>query len=97
MTASESFARITSLLVQDVFVSSSDNELSAQVEIVNDSDLAHSAQVVFRGYVRRGKTLVYEFLHEQVWIFIRSSGTYSSVLSLVQGSIVSFQNPRRTS
>ncbi|VDO11220.1 unnamed protein product [Haemonchus placei] len=76
MTATESHARITSLFVQDVFVSSEENELKADVEIVNDSNLAHSAQVVFRGYVRNGNTLLYEFLHEQVWIFIRPSGMY---------------------
>ncbi|KAK6009042.1 hypothetical protein OSTOST_26058, partial [Ostertagia ostertagi] len=73
MTASESHARITSLDVQDVFVSSEANELKADVEIVNDSNLAHSAQVVFRGYVRNGNTLLYEFLHEQVWILIQPS------------------------
>ncbi|VDO53284.1 unnamed protein product [Haemonchus placei] len=73
MTATETHARITSLFVQDVFVSSEENELKADVEIVNDSNLAHSAQVVFRGYVRNGSTLIYEFLHEQVWLFIRPS------------------------
>ncbi|KAK6051913.1 hypothetical protein COOONC_10582 [Cooperia oncophora] len=73
MTTSESYARINSLHVQDVFISSEENELKADVDIVNDSDVACSAQVVFRGYVRRGKTLLYEFLHEQVWILIRPS------------------------
>ncbi|VDK56038.1 unnamed protein product, partial [Cylicostephanus goldi] len=75
MTSAESFARITSLSVQDVFVSSDSNELRAQVEVTNDSELAHSAQVVFRGYIRKAEKLVYEFLHEQAWILVEAKGT----------------------
>ncbi|VDM74487.1 unnamed protein product [Strongylus vulgaris] len=71
MTSTESIARVTSLTVQDVFVSSDDNKLRAEVEIANNSELAHSAQVVFRGYVRKAERLQYEFLHEQVWILVQ--------------------------
>ncbi|KAK5968348.1 hypothetical protein GCK32_006223 [Trichostrongylus colubriformis] len=82
MTVSENTARISSLNVQDVFDSSKDNELKADVEIANDTNRAYSAQVVFRGYVRRGKTLHYEFLHEQVWIFIRPSESKTHQVSV---------------
>ncbi|GMR61053.1 hypothetical protein PMAYCL1PPCAC_31248, partial [Pristionchus mayeri] len=46
------FARILSLEVPRRFVSADDNQLYATVTFDNDSDLVHSAQVVFRGYVR---------------------------------------------
>ncbi|KAL6723452.1 hypothetical protein Aduo_018460 [Ancylostoma duodenale] len=75
MAASESFARIISVSVQDVFDSSAENELYAYVEIANDTELAHSAQVVFRGYVRKAEKLMYEFLHEQVWILVKANET----------------------
>ncbi|EPB68107.1 hypothetical protein ANCCEY_12801 [Ancylostoma ceylanicum] len=75
MAAAESFARIISVSVQDVFDSSAENELYAYVEIANDTELAHSAQVVFRGYVRKAEKLVYEFLHEQVWILVQANDT----------------------
>lgn len=79
MATTESFARIISVSVQEVFDSSVDNELYAQVEIANDTELAHSAQVVFRGYVRKAEKLVYEFLHEQVWIFVKANGEWSCI------------------
>ncbi|GMT36295.1 hypothetical protein PFISCL1PPCAC_27592, partial [Pristionchus fissidentatus] len=46
------FARIISLQVPKRFVSAEDNQLYATVSFDNESDLVHSAQVVFRGYVR---------------------------------------------
>ncbi|GMT07195.1 hypothetical protein PENTCL1PPCAC_29369, partial [Pristionchus entomophagus] len=46
------FARILSLQVPKRLISAEDNQLYATVSFDNDSDLVHSAQVVFRGYVR---------------------------------------------
>uniref|UniRef100_A0A1I7WGI6 Arrestin_C domain-containing protein n=1 Tax=Heterorhabditis bacteriophora TaxID=37862 RepID=A0A1I7WGI6_HETBA len=75
MAFPKSFARILSISLQDVFNSSKDNQLKASIEVANDSEFSHSAQVVFRGYVKQVNTIVYEFLHEQAWILIAPSAT----------------------
>ncbi|KHJ98474.1 hypothetical protein OESDEN_01545 [Oesophagostomum dentatum] len=82
MPASESLVRIISVSVPEVFVSSDDDMLTAEVRIANDANLAHSAQVVFRGYVKKGGRLIYEFLHEQAWILIKPNKTNTYKVSV---------------
>lgn len=48
----QTFAKIIDLDVKREFISAEDNQLIARVTFENNSDLVHSAQVVFRGYVR---------------------------------------------
>ncbi|KHJ87391.1 hypothetical protein OESDEN_12837 [Oesophagostomum dentatum] len=82
MPASESLVRIISVSVPEVFVSSDDDMLIAEVRIANDTNLAHSAQVVFRGYVKKAGRLIYEFLHEQAWILIKPNETNTHKVSV---------------
>lgn len=78
-----SFAKVEDLRVPELFVSSKDNQFTASVTINNTSDLPHTCQVVFRGYVRTTRgDFIYEFLHEQSWIIIESGGTSQHEVSL---------------
>ncbi|CAI2356399.1 unnamed protein product [Caenorhabditis sp. 36 PRJEB53466] len=70
-------ATVTSIDCPDSFDSASDNFFTADVTINNPSDLVHSAQIVFRGYVCKGAKLHYEFFHEQQWVLVEPGGEKS--------------------
>lgn len=67
-------ATVTSISCPSVFDSSVDNFLTADVTINNSTNLVHSAQIVFRGYVCKGNKLQYEFFHEQQWVLVDPGG-----------------------
>lgn len=76
MSAVATFARVVGIKVPEVFESSEHDQLTALVEIHNTSEFAHSAQVVFRGFVTKKNVFVYEFFHEQVWILVPEQGGF---------------------
>ncbi|CAI5455707.1 unnamed protein product [Caenorhabditis angaria] len=77
-----SFAEIKSIDCPEVFQSSEDNYLYANIQIENSSELIHSCQIVFRGYVRKGDVLLYEFFHEQQWLVVNSNSNETHNVSV---------------
>ncbi|CAJ0945346.1 unnamed protein product, partial [Mesorhabditis belari] len=75
----KTFAKVVELETKELYYSDKDERLVAKVVIDNNSDLKHSCQIVFRGYVRRQNDLVYEFLHEQAWVVAGQGETSHTV------------------